>query len=503
MLCISASLIGKGQGFDFIKAHVEKPNESRSVYLLDSIRLLSQNQTASSLAQLEEKIKNIQSTDSIKGYLLKGTPRKFDASKANLGRVALGPVEVKYDTTLVNSQIALNQISDPSTANVVSKLEQHNELVDSIKIKELGGKQARRLLPQEIELISDSSFSNSVTDSTAITGHLNEQLKNFPVRLNDMDSIKNIDSAAVSIFEQKAMATLGKKTELGNPDDIKRSMMSTSDVEFDDLPQLNSQQAVKDVATENVQEFKMDLSDQQILDVVKEKSSVIDNTLITANAKKIQEQMLTLRKLKRKYSSIDDTRKLPKENVGKVKKDWTDCIGPGLSFWSMKGAHTWVNIEPHISFLASSRINFGQGFVYSVCVTPKTFSKKSIIGLTGVKIFSNINVAKGFSIRAELQEIRWNPTLTNQKNYDPKVKFSTQVLLTGIEKKYKVFHNVNGNVQLLYNKSLSERSPYNPKFLVRFGMEMSLRKDSKEPWQIKDKEAKKFLRKLRSRARFK
>ncbi|HEY5749432.1 MAG TPA: hypothetical protein VIU12_25365 [Chryseolinea sp.] len=252
---------------------------------------------------------------------------------------------------------------------------------------------------------------------------------------------------------------------------------------LDEVQALKQQQALSTAEAEKYQKLiEQYKNEKKLEEALKEKSKDVVNDLMTQNQAKIDASLSKLRRQMRKFPSGADMRNLPKRAPNPMKGlGWRERLIPGFTMQTLSGTQLWLELDPQISYRLNRSWSMGVGGVYRFFIVPSKMDAGDFDNLFGAKVFAQYHAFKGFFLRAEGQQLTWKPWDTYQK--DPTYREQVSVGMIGIGKSHMIAKKLRANVQTLYHISSQASDPYKPQIVIRFGLEFSLSKKVKQPWQ--------------------
>lgn len=230
-------------------------------------------------------------------------------------------------------------------------------------------------------------------------------------------------------------------------------------------------------------------SEEEIKKELIEQAKDLATDVMIAHQPKIDASMKKLKKYSRKFSDVPDMRDLPKRPTNPMKElHWRERVVPGIITQSMTFDKYYFQVDPHLYYKISGLFSAGVGGMYRFSMNAAKVTFSDFGKLTGGKIFVQGNIYKGFFIHSEAQKLKWKPMQLAQP--DPLQWDKGTVFAAGIGKAYKIGNRINGNMQTLYHWYWGDYDPYKSKILIRIGIDFSIKKREKKPWEEKLKAAK-------------
>lgn len=210
-----------------------------------------------------------------------------------------------------------------------------------------------------------------------------------------------------------------------------------------------------------------------------------------AAMKKITETELPKKmgKYKKKFSQVHDMRNLPKRPPNPMKgMSWRERVVPGLVLHTLSNQQVWLDFSPQVFYKLNGHWAGGVGFTYRMSLEPNRLKFDDFGTLYGTKGFIQYHAFKGFFARAEIEKLNWKPW--SYQLTDPDHRESVYTAAVGIGKSYNITKKIKGNVQTLYHTAWNGSDPYRNAVLIRFGIDFSIKKKEKKPWDEKLKKKK-------------
>ena len=155
-------------------------------------------------------------------------------------------------------------------------------------------------------------------------------------------------------------------------------------------------------------------------------------------------------------------------------KPFIERIIPGITFQMLKSDKIEIDYNPWIAYRLHRRLTVGAGWNERIGIKKK-FNFTTEDRIYGPRVFFDLVIKKGFSVRTDIEKMN-----TNVQSLNPIITEGSRIWVwsafVGIKKQYQFVKRVKGNFQFLYNiYDDHDRSPYADKFNVRFGFEFPCR----------------------------
>jgi hypothetical protein len=192
----------------------------------------------------------------------------------------------------------------------------------------------------------------------------------------------------------------------------------------------------------------------------------------------LQTAMDEVSKYKKKYSSVQSLKDLPKKRPNEMKdKPFIERFVPGVTFQYQYNSGYLIDINVYGGYRLTSRITTGLGWNQRATIQSSYEYWKRGAYVYGPRAFGDYELGKGFIIHLETE-------LMNTMVMDPiqptDVKTSREWvwgMMTGIKKTYKITRNLKGTAIIQYNLFDPKfKSPYNDRLNSRIGFEYSFKK---------------------------
>ncbi len=174
-------------------------------------------------------------------------------------------------------------------------------------------------------------------------------------------------------------------------------------------------------------------------------------------------------KLKSKYSSVTSLADLPKRPPNPMKgRKWYERLVPSLTLQVQKSDYLFVDLNPALGWRFNGYLTAGAGWNDRVGING--YLQYSVSGrVYGPRLFTEVGLSRGFAVRAdgELMNTMMSTSVTSESGRE-----WVPGIFAGIKKDYRLFKNVRGNIQVLYNLYDDHgNSPYPDRLVMRVGMQ--------------------------------
>jgi hypothetical protein len=195
--------------------------------------------------------------------------------------------------------------------------------------------------------------------------------------------------------------------------------------------------------------------------------------------KALQLAMDKMTKLKSKYTELRSLNDSLKQSPNSLKgKPFIERIIPGITLQIQKNALWEIDYNPWIAYRLNKRYSVGAGWNERFGISKKWFSATTTNRIYGPRVFMELAIKKGFSLRTEIEKMNSQiPSATTLTNIDAQGRAWVWSWFVGIKKQYTFVKSVKGNFQFLYNLYDDHySSPYAQRYNVRFGFEFPMKK---------------------------
>ena len=190
--------------------------------------------------------------------------------------------------------------------------------------------------------------------------------------------------------------------------------------------------------------------------------------------------MSQMSKLKQKHSSVQSIKDLPKKIPNPMKDmAFIERVVPGILFHVQNKKAWLLDLNPYAGYRITGKLNAGMGWNYRLALDVdqrEIYPAKAY----GPRIYIEYDLFRGFQPRIELEVIR---------AYIPSLKIPGELgerqwvksMFVGLNKKYKISKSIKGTSSVMYTMfDVHHKSPYGDKIVLRFGVEVMLKKKVKK-----------------------
>lgn len=192
----------------------------------------------------------------------------------------------------------------------------------------------------------------------------------------------------------------------------------------------------------------------------------------------VDNAMSNMSKLKKKYSSVQSIKNLPKHKPNEMRvKPFVERLVPAFNLQLMQRNVWMLDANPSLGYRFNPRFSTGIGWVqrwgYNFDSNEYAYEER----MYGPRVYGEYELKQGFAIKLEADYVN---ALVRTLFDDPIGREWVGNLKAGIKKQYRISKKINGNIQALYNViDPDKRSPY-PRFNIRIGFDFGLKKRVKE-----------------------
>ncbi|HTJ48150.1 MAG TPA: hypothetical protein VL443_01770 [Cyclobacteriaceae bacterium] len=197
----------------------------------------------------------------------------------------------------------------------------------------------------------------------------------------------------------------------------------------------------------------------------------------------LQNAMDKMGKYKEKYSSLQSLneagKKRPNEMRGKPLKE---RLLPGIGLQIFRKNDILFDFSPYLGYRISGKWNSGLGWNQRLAYDDHKHSLHAGGGVFGPRLFSEVDLYKGFFPRIELEVMNaYVPPLTSQTQMDAGHRQWIWSAFAGLKKNYKFLKHVNGYTAIMVNLyNPLHKSPYGDVVSMRIGFEFPMKKNVKK-----------------------
>ncbi|HNP08493.1 MAG TPA: hypothetical protein PKN99_12750 [Cyclobacteriaceae bacterium] len=192
----------------------------------------------------------------------------------------------------------------------------------------------------------------------------------------------------------------------------------------------------------------------------------------------VDNAMGNMSKLKKKYSSVQSVKNLPKRKPNEMKeKPFVERLVPAFNLQLMQRNVWMLDVNPSLGYRFNPHFSTGIGWVqrwsYNFDSNEYAYEER----MYGPRVYGEYELKQGFALTLEADYVN---ALVRTLFDDPIGREWVGNLKAGIKKQYRISKKINGNIQALYNViDPDKRSPY-PRFNIRIGFDFGLKKRVKE-----------------------
>lgn len=192
----------------------------------------------------------------------------------------------------------------------------------------------------------------------------------------------------------------------------------------------------------------------------------------------VDNAMNNMSKLKKKYSSVQSIKNLPKRKPNEMRdKPFVERLVPAFNLQLMQRNVWMLDFNPSLGYRFNSHFSTGIGWVqrwgYNFDSNEYAYEER----MYGPRVYGEYELKQGFTFKLESDYVN---ALVRTLFDDPIGRDWVWNLKAGIKKEYRINKKINGNIQALYNViDPDKRSPY-PRFNIRIGFDFGLKKRVKE-----------------------
>ena len=335
----------------------------------------------------------------------------------------------------------------------------------------------------------DLSLKENVPDLGEHTGQLNE-LKNLPdqevAKVKELDEVQSVTDQLDKVKEGTD-ALNQYQDQLTQYTEKAKNLPQTAEEQARNLEQvqaLEENTKAFDALKQEQEQYKQQLEQYQdeeyLKEEIKNKAKLVATDHFAEHQDKIQGAQEQLAKYKRKYSSVQSIKDLPKIPPNRMKgKPFIERLSPGFTLQIQRSEQTEMDITPQLGYKISGRWMAGAGFGYRVKFNSNNSTFDNAHPVYGFRHFQHFTVYKGFFLAAYYDLLRHDMAIANN---EMKSRW-THNYMGGIGKGYNITNKLRGNLQVLYQLFQSAGGPYPNKWNIRFGFHFNLKKGKKKAGQ--------------------
>ncbi|MEQ9415050.1 MAG: hypothetical protein RIF39_14535 [Cyclobacteriaceae bacterium] len=192
----------------------------------------------------------------------------------------------------------------------------------------------------------------------------------------------------------------------------------------------------------------------------------------------VDNAMSNMSKLKKKYSSVQSVKNLPKRKPNEMRdKPFVERLVPAFNLQLMQRNVWMLDFNPSLGYRFNPHFSTGFGWVQRWGYNFDSNEYAHEERMYGPRVYGEYELKKGFAIKLESDYVN---ALMRTLFKDPIGRDWVGNLKAGIKKEYRISKKINGNIQALYKLiDPDKRSPY-PRFNIRLGFDFGLKKKLKE-----------------------
>ncbi len=192
----------------------------------------------------------------------------------------------------------------------------------------------------------------------------------------------------------------------------------------------------------------------------------------------LTEAMDKLSKLKTKYSDVKSMADLPKKLPNPLHdKPFIERIVPGITFQIISTGALVLDANAGAMYKISPRLSAGAGWVERLIFDTNQQNRR----MYGPRAAVQFDLRKGFGLRFVPEFVNAYIPPQLQTPIEGTDRQWVWGALVGLKKEFKVYKNLRGNTEALYNLyNPNHMSPYRDQLVVRFGFEFQIKKKVKE-----------------------
>lgn len=250
--------------------------------------------------------------------------------------------------------------------------------------------------------------------------------------------------------------------------------------EIDQLAEVGEQTAAVDKAKSELEkqqeEYKNQLEEYQSLDYIKEqvkdKQMELGVDHFAGKADKLNAAKDNLNKLKKKYGTLESTKKLPLVKHNQMRgQSLLDHLYAGLLLQLHKDPDKAVDLSPFIGYKISGVWRAGIGYTYRVRLDKNDVPTNLVSNETyGYKLFTELDVYKGIFGHVSYESMKTG-IRQDFSSTDLVARAWVDELYIGGGSSFKIKKIINGYMMTLYNVNHDLlKSPSNAKIVIRVGV---------------------------------
>lgn len=342
--------------------------------------------------------------------------------------------------------------------------------IETLKLPSPLKKQASKLISQVNGF--DISMPGTLTDLSLVRPDID-------IPAVDVPSLPGVPDMDVGLETPEVLPDeLGQINEYagavpGNADEL-GTMVENQAVNLDELSALET--GIEEVEQANaLPEMDMEGQSEQL------KQQAVKKAVNHFKGKEtqLQEAMNRMAEYKKKYSSVESLKDLPKRPPNAMKgKPFVERLVPGISLQVLRNNDWMIDLNPHVGYRISGKITAGIGWNQRIAYNFDQDEFNTDARVYGPRVYGTFMWKKGYGVEGVAEYLNVpvrHPLYSNRfvhRKWLPGV-------MGGIRKEYRITRSLRGNLRILYNLYDPDyKSPYGDRLVVRMGMNVMLRKGS-------------------------
>jgi hypothetical protein len=250
-----------------------------------------------------------------------------------------------------------------------------------------------------------------------------------------------------------------------------------------DIQQLRAKQAELEKLKKAQQEYISKMEQYRNPDRLKqeatEKVKNVANDELSAQAEKLSAAQKKLAKAKKKHDSFENINQLPRTPKNPLaNRPLYERIFPGFTAQISRPEMTAIDFAPQGYYRLRPHWDVGAGFIHRINADFNQWSFHQKYKMSGPKVFVSYRLFKLFYLRGDAEIIKYSVRQLPQTQEVLPREWTTHYL-AGIGKEFRLNRKISGQTLAYYNLGHRENGPYNSKFLLRIGFDLSLHKDQR------------------------
>ena len=480
------------------------------------------NTILSSSQSISEKVDSVnersfQKIDSIQNSFKSKTDSLQQLYRKPLNEIdyAISSVQRKLDslTTLRLPTGKFTKKLDSLTARKNQELAELNQKVAQLKSKATAGLKEVKLPPQMQEPLDKVTQSIESYVPTLPNGklqefkipsgnivamkdlklpeikNLNQLTKNIPKSeeltkvTSELGKVKGITNDATGLVKDAQSIASGKMDEVTHIDKAVEKQV----LKIDEVKDFQKQAgAVNPLADAGFTGADPEAMKKQAMEMARKEALAAIRTEATdhfaGKEALLQKSMDKMTKLKGKYSEIKSMAELPKKLPNPLHDTpFIERIVPGLAFQILKDKYFLLDVNVSAMYRITPRFSAGAGWLERIAFDKMNYQKNTE-RVYGPRAAFQFLWTKGINFRFLPELLNTDVPLQLVKNpSDNGNREWVWSAFVGIKKDFTVYKNIKGNTEALYNLyDPQSKSPYQDRFVVRFGFEFPMKKKRRE-----------------------